>query len=143
MFNSDISNWNLSKVTDINCMFYYSKFNGDISNWNVSNVNNIESMFHNSQFNGDISNWNISSVIDGKEYILRYMNKIWNEEKVSHEDLICNVHYEKIDCKYVKCEICKYVYDYSIKEEWIEKNRNCPMCRSEWKNNKVYLMVNE
>ena len=42
----DISNWDVSKVTDMNSMFYYAKsFNGDISNWDVSNVTDMSNMF--------------------------------------------------------------------------------------------------
>jgi len=36
-------------------MFSYSEFNGDISQWNVSNVTSMSCMFLNSKFNGDIS----------------------------------------------------------------------------------------
>jgi len=36
-------------------MFHSSKFNGDISNWNVSNVTDMNYMFYKSKFNGDIS----------------------------------------------------------------------------------------
>ena len=61
-FNGDISNWNVSNVTDMSRMFDSSQFNGDISNWNVSNIENIEWMFAHSQFNGDISNWDVSNV---------------------------------------------------------------------------------
>jgi len=43
-------------------MFSYSKFNSDISNWDVSNVTDMTSMFFNSNFNGDISQWDVSNV---------------------------------------------------------------------------------
>ena len=38
-------------------MFEKSQFNGDISNWDVSNVTNMSEMFYLSKFNGDISKW--------------------------------------------------------------------------------------
>ena len=44
-------------------LFEYTDFNGDISNGNVSNVTNMKFMFANSNFNGDISNWDVSNVI--------------------------------------------------------------------------------
>jgi surface protein len=62
-FNGDISQWDVSNVTDMNAMFYNnSKFNGDISEWDVSNVTNMKNMFRHSKFNGDISEWNVSKV---------------------------------------------------------------------------------
>ena len=67
--NGDISNWDVSNVEDMSCMFYRSSFNGDISNWDVSNVKNMKFMFSNSKFtgeNGDISNWNVSNVKDAQ-----------------------------------------------------------------------------
>ena len=44
-FNGDISNWDVSNVTDMSGMFLGLKFNGDISNWDVSSVTNMEVMF--------------------------------------------------------------------------------------------------
>ena len=39
-FNQDISNWDVSNVTDMNYMFTNAKkFNQDISSWDVNNVN--------------------------------------------------------------------------------------------------------
>ena len=47
-------------------MFYGCKlFNQDISNWDVSNVTNMYSMFFKClSFNQDISNWDVSNVED-------------------------------------------------------------------------------
>ena len=61
-FNGDISNWDVSNVRDMTCMFEKSKFNGNISNWDVSNVINMERMFQYSEFNGNISKWDVSNV---------------------------------------------------------------------------------
>jgi surface protein len=41
-------------------MFSGSKFNTDISEWNVSNVEDMQYMFYESDFNRDISNWKIN-----------------------------------------------------------------------------------
>ncbi len=68
-FNGDISNWNVSKVTNMSEMFYQADaFNSDISNWNVSKVTNMSEMFYQADaFNSDISNWNVSKVTDMSE----------------------------------------------------------------------------
>ena len=40
-FNQDISNWNVSNVTDMERMFYQATlFNRNLSTWNVVNVIN-------------------------------------------------------------------------------------------------------
>ena len=67
-FNGDISEWDVSNVKNMRSMFRYSNFNGDISSWDVSHVNNMREMFRESYFNGDISNWDVSDVTD-----IRYM----------------------------------------------------------------------
>lgn len=65
-FNSDISFWDTSNVTNMYRMFYGAvNFNQDISNWDVSNVEDMVRMFQEAEsFNQDISNWNVSSLRD-------------------------------------------------------------------------------
>ena len=65
-FNGDISNWDVSQVTDMSYMFARAAaFNGDISNWDVSQVTDMSYMFDSAAaFNGDISTWNVARVID-------------------------------------------------------------------------------
>ena len=61
-FNGDISDWDVSSVKNMKNMFNKSVFNKDISKWNVSNVKNMYAMFAYSKFNQDISNWDVSNV---------------------------------------------------------------------------------
>lgn len=61
-FNGDISEWNVSNVTDMADMFNGSDFNGDISKWDVRNVKDMTGMFDSSRFRGDISSWNVDNV---------------------------------------------------------------------------------
>ena len=66
-FNGDISKWDVSNVTNMTWMFAESKFDGDISGWDVSNVKIMTAMFAYSRFtgkNGDINNWDVSNVTD-------------------------------------------------------------------------------
>jgi surface protein len=62
----DMRQWDVSKVTDMNAMFYKaSAFNADIGGWDVSNVTNMNAMFYKaSAFNADIGGWDVSNVTD-------------------------------------------------------------------------------
>ena len=64
--NFDISNWDVSTVTNMSAMFYCCwNFNCDLSYWDVSNVTCMEYMFGGcKKFNCDLSNWNVSNVTD-------------------------------------------------------------------------------
>ena len=63
-FNSDISEWDVSSVTEMSNMFSgASSFNSDISEWDVSSVTDMSHMFHSADsFNSDLSEWDVSSV---------------------------------------------------------------------------------
>ena len=64
VFNQDISTWDVSNVTNMECMFEECElFNKDISKWDVSNVENMSDMFSGCKtFNQDISSWDVSNV---------------------------------------------------------------------------------
>jgi len=62
-FNSDISSWDTSSVTNMIFLFSNTAFNQDIGGWDVSSVANMGSLFlTNRVFDQDISGWNVSSV---------------------------------------------------------------------------------
>ena len=64
LFNSDISIWDTSNVTDMSSMFSNATaFNQPISLWNTSNVTDMTSMFQGAEsFNQPIGLWNTSKV---------------------------------------------------------------------------------
>ena len=63
MFNGNISEWDVSNVTDMHEMFWKSEFNGDLSKWDVSNVENMCGMFDKSNFNNNsICFWDVVKV---------------------------------------------------------------------------------
>ena len=65
-FNDDISAWDVSNVTNMDSMFSFaSAFNQDIGAWDLSSVTEMYSMFHGATaFNQDISGWDVSNVTD-------------------------------------------------------------------------------
>lgn len=94
-FNGDISNWDVSNVTNMESMFKGSAFSGDISGWDVHNVEKMNEMFMQpptsastqlSHFNCDISNWELDSLKNcaymfwGHCYFFKDLSK-WNLDK--------------------------------------------------------------
>ena len=65
---SPITNWNVSKVTDMSYMFSSCKIDNlnPISNWNVSNLASVTQMFESNPITdaSGINNWNITKVTD-------------------------------------------------------------------------------
>ena len=76
-FNNNIGQWDVRNVKNMCEMFEDSFFNQDISEWNVSNVRNMTSMFRSAEFNKDISRWNVSRVYD-MSYM--FMNSKFNQD---------------------------------------------------------------
>ena len=72
-FNQDISSWDVSSVTNMSWMFLNAtSFNQDISSWDVSSVTQMSYMFENAtSFNQDISSWDVSSVTYMRGMFLR------------------------------------------------------------------------
>lgn len=61
LFNSDISGWDVSNVTDMTSMFSgASTFNQDISTWNTGKVTGMDYMFMNAKaFQQDLRPWTV------------------------------------------------------------------------------------
>ena len=65
-FNSNLNNWNVSKVKNMIYMFACcTYFNQPLNKWDVSNVENMSGMFLGAKkFNQPLNNWNVSKVKD-------------------------------------------------------------------------------
>jgi surface protein len=80
-FNQDISNWDVSNVTNMYGMFENAQnFNQDLSAWDVRNVRNMEYMFYDAQnFNQDLSAWDVRNVTR--------MNSMFQQASAFNQDL--------------------------------------------------------
>ena len=68
--NFDISNWDVSNVTNASSMFYCCwNFDCDLSNWNVSNMTNMHALFCEcNKFTGKgLEHWDVSNVTSKKQ----------------------------------------------------------------------------
>ena len=63
-----VRDWNVGNIEDMSYLFYHEKlwkFNEPIGSWNVSKVTNMRCMFSGAAaFNQDIGSWNVSEVTD-------------------------------------------------------------------------------
>ena len=67
-FNGDISEWDVSNVTNMRFMFNDTKFSGDVSDWDVSNVEDMYDMFYGcNDFNCNLNKWNVNKVKDMRD----------------------------------------------------------------------------
>ena len=78
VFNQDISDWDVSNVTNMEDMLNGTIFNHDISDWDVSNVTNMNGLFRSTTvFNHDISDWDVSSVTS---VIEMFTSSVFNQD---------------------------------------------------------------
>ncbi|MBR6133110.1 MAG: BspA family leucine-rich repeat surface protein [Bacilli bacterium] len=107
---SDVENFNLDKVSDINHMFYYTadsvdSFEIDLSNWNLSNVSNMKSLFDSSGAHANsvnvigLNNWDVSKVTN-MSYLFSEMGRfnatIWNIGPLSNWDTSSVVNMKRL-----------------------------------------------
>ncbi len=89
----NISNWDVSKTSNLSGLFFESKFNQDISSWDVSNVTDMRGMFADTwEFDQDISSWDVSNVTDmslafGWSYFNQDISQ-WNVSNVTDMSLM-------------------------------------------------------
>ena len=111
----DISEWDVSNVTDMNHMFYICEeleSVGDLSKWDVSNVMSMRGMF--SDCNklksfGDISSWDVSKVTN-MAFMFKYC-KSFNQD-ISKWDVsnVTNMSYIFFGCTIKEKYMPKFKY---------------------------------
>ena len=115
-FNKDISEWDVSNVTNMNSIFYgCGKFNQNIKNWDVSNVKIMQLMFgYARSFDKDIRKWNVGNVID-----ITFMFAGTNAFLIKYfKDRIENIRLiTKYDLKYTENVHKYFIFDKPIKPE--------------------------
>jgi surface protein len=72
----NLSQWNTSKCTSMEHMFYMSSFDGDLSLWDTSNVESMVGMFSSdSSFQGTgIGQWNTGKVTSMESMFINAKN---------------------------------------------------------------------
>lgn len=65
-FNCDLSGWNVKNLRHTGSMFCYcKKFDSDLSQWNTENLVSADWMFaYCKNFNSDLSNWKTHNIMD-------------------------------------------------------------------------------
>ena len=100
----DISDWNVSNVTNMAGMFFRCKdlkSVGDISSWNVSSVTDMTTMFDSCEeleSVGDISKWDVSNVTD---MAFMFCNCVYFNQDISKWDVskVSDMEYMFYRCK--------------------------------------------
>ena len=108
--NIDVSNWNVSNVTNMEGLFNNcKKFNCDLNKWDVSNVKDMSYMFYNcGNFDCDLSNWDVSNVTNMYtmfEGCSKFKGKgleNWDVSKVE------NISYMFFDCINFDCDLSNW-----------------------------------
>ena len=106
----DISDWNVSNVENMGCMFHECtqlKSIGDLSNWDISNVKNMSNMFYGCEqlkSVGDLSDWDVSNVKDMNHMFHKceYFNCDLSNWDVSN---VTGMYYMFGHCKQFDCDL--------------------------------------
>lgn len=117
-------------------------------NINIQNNINIDYQNINNNINLFIENSEETEIISNsffqsfkkkwdKKYIPIDIKYIEKGEKYAQ----CMVSYNDIkpQDEYIKCGNCDKIFSVCVKTQWIDKKRNCPHCRTEWKNYTIYI----
>ena len=121
---SGIEDWDMSKVTNTNYMFYNAKnFNHPLNKWDMSNVSSMKGMFYEAQsFNQPLDKWDTSNVTNMSKMFHKalsfnkpienwYVSNVRNMYGMFYETLSFNQPLAKWDIKSV--ENMKFMFSYA------------------------------
>jgi surface protein len=133
-FNQPLNNWDVSNVTNMEFMFEMAEsFNQPLSSWNVSNVTNMRYMFQGTEsFNQDLSSWNIDYKILG---IYKPSKKKINVTQLSEFELDKECHIcqnTETNNNIIKVNCCNNNYHKDCLIKWLHINKTCPTCRNKF-----------
>ena len=140
----DLNFIDTSKIKDMSWLFENVKHNFNISNWDVSNVTNMAGMFYCCKnFDCDLSNWNVSNVTD--THALFYECNKFTGKGLENWDVsaVTDMHYMFYKCKTFNCDLSKWnVSKVTNMDNMFSecKNFNCDL--SNWDVSKVTNMDN-
>ena len=107
----DLSNWDVSNVKNMGFMFYGCKsFEGKgLENWDVSNIINMYAMFESCEkLDCDLSNWDVSNVINMG--FMFYECKSFEGKGLENWDVsnVRNMESTFNNCKNLNCDLSKW-----------------------------------
>ena len=121
-FDGDISNWDVSRVTDMHGMFANpNNFNNDISKWTVSSVTKFQGMFNTAEvFNRDLNLWDVSAATNMKKmfYFAKSFSQTlcgaWATSKADKRSMFMHspgqISSDKSKCPGVCAYLCVFVF---------------------------------
>merc|ERR1712204_150010 len=93
-FNSNISTWNVGKVTNMVTMFKGSSFNNNIASWKIDKVTAMNNMFHSSTFEQNLCDWllnpNFPSKIDTNDMFFNSGCEVKSDPSQTNVCQYCN-----------------------------------------------------
>jgi surface protein len=74
-FGQDLGNWDVSKVTNMQGMFYKTGPGIGIENWDVRNVDNMDRMFLDGSIESDLSSWCVEKITSEPEDFVTWITQ--------------------------------------------------------------------
>lgn len=88
LHEGNLNEWDVSAVTNMEGIFFNSKYKSPLDKWDVSSVINMRYAFYGSKYDNLIENWNFSSVDNAEsafeESVHFHLRVKWNASNTEH-----------------------------------------------------------